>query len=242
MKHVSNGTALQNGQTFYVRDAQGHAMATYAYKIPATGGTTPKLYWSEAAIYGSSRIGLYAPDTVITAAPVNVSEEAYLTVSRGFKQYELTNHLGNVLATITDRKIPDTSSGAITYQAEIISGQDYYAFGMLMPGRSFSSGGYRFGFNGKENDNEVKGDGNQQDYGFRIYDPRLGKFLSVDPLTKKYPWYTPYQFAGINRYSLLIWTVAKKKIQKQQKRGNNCFDDGTKFTPSCDEIVVEIKR
>jgi RHS repeat-associated protein len=55
---------------------------------------------------------------------------------------------------------------------------------------------YRFGFNGKENDNEVKGVGNQQDYGFRIFDPRLGKFLSVDPLTKDYPWYTPYQFAG----------------------------------------------
>jgi RHS repeat-associated protein len=45
-------------------------------------------------------------------------------------------------------------------------------------------------------DNEVKGDGNQQDYGMRIYDPRLGRFLSVDPLMKKFPWYTPYQFAG----------------------------------------------
>jgi len=30
----------------------------------------------------------------------------------------------------------------------------------------------------------------------RIYDPRVGRFLSVDPLTKSYPWYTPYQFAG----------------------------------------------
>jgi len=56
--------------------------------------------------------------------------------------------------------------------------------------------GYRYGFNGKENDNEVKGNGNQQDYGMRIYDPRLGKFLSIDPLFKDYPWYTPYQFAG----------------------------------------------
>jgi RHS repeat-associated protein len=55
---------------------------------------------------------------------------------------------------------------------------------------------YRFGFNGKENDNGVKGLGNQQDYGMRIYDPRVGRFLSVDPLTKNYPWYTPYQFAG----------------------------------------------
>ena len=42
----------------------------------------------------------------------------------------------------------------------------------------------------------MKGEGNQQDYGMRIYDPRLGKFLSVDPLTEEYPWYTPYQFAG----------------------------------------------
>ena len=57
--------------------------------------------------------------------------------------------------------------------------QDYYPFGMLMPSRIFSSDKYRFGFNGKENDNEVKGTGDQQDYGMRIYDPRLGKFLSV---------------------------------------------------------------
>jgi RHS repeat-associated protein len=68
---------------------------------------------------------------------------------------------------------------------------------MVMPGRKFSSTtNYRYGFNGKEEDDDVKGDGNQQDYGLRIYDPRLGKFLSVDPLTTSYPWYTPYQFAG----------------------------------------------
>lgn len=36
----------------------------------------------------------------------------------------------------------------------------------------------------------------QLDYGFRIYDPRIGRFLSVDPLFKSYPFYTPYQFAG----------------------------------------------
>lgn len=65
-----------------------------------------------------------------------------------------------------------------------------------MPGRVFNSSLYRYGFNGKENDNEVKGEGNQQDYGMRIYDPRVGRFLSVDPLTKDYPMLTPYQFAG----------------------------------------------
>ena len=67
-----------------------------------------------------------------------------------------------------------------------------------MPGRKFAIANrdYRYGFNGKENDNEVKGEGNQQDYGMRIYDPRLGRFLSLDPLTAKYPELTPYQFAS----------------------------------------------
>jgi RHS repeat-associated protein len=79
----------------------------------------------------------------------------------------------------------------------------YDGFGMLMPNRSTASEDYRFGFNGKEKDDEVKGSGNQYDYGFRIYNPRLGKFLSVDPLTKDYPFYTPYQFSG----NMPIWAI-----------------------------------
>ena len=64
-----------------------------------------------------------------------------------------------------------------------------------MPGRKYLAGSvYRYGFNGKENDKDA-GEG-IQDYGMRIYDTRLGKFLSVDPITKKYPELTPYQFAS----------------------------------------------
>jgi RHS repeat-associated protein len=67
---------------------------------------------------------------------------------------------------------------------------------MVMPGRKYAAGtSYRYGFNGKEKDNEVKGEGNEQDYGMRIYDPRLGRFLSVDPLTTEFPWNTPYDYA-----------------------------------------------
>ena len=61
---------------------------------------------------------------------------------------------------------------------------------------SYTTQDYRYGYNGKENDNEVKGESNQQDYGFRVYDPRVGRFLSVDPLTQDYPMLTPYQFAS----------------------------------------------
>ncbi len=65
-------------------------------------------------------------------------------------------------------------------------------------------GPYRYGFNGKEKDTEGMGGGQSTyDYGFRIYNPAIGRFLSVDPLTKGYPWYTPYQFAG----NKPIWAV-----------------------------------
>jgi RHS repeat-associated protein len=57
-------------------------------------------------------------------------------------------------------------------------------------------GTYIFAFNEQEKDDEIKGNGNSINYLARIYDPRLGRFLSIDPLTKEYPWYTPYQFAG----------------------------------------------
>jgi len=74
---------------------------------------------------------------------------------------------------------------------------------MVMPNRSLTSEKYRFGFNGKENDNEVKGTANQQDYGMRIYDPRVARFLSVDPLTQSYPELTPYQFASNSCIALI---------------------------------------
>jgi RHS repeat-associated protein len=123
-----------------------------------------------------------------------------LAQKRGQKEYELTNHLGNVLVTVTDKKLGHSSNDSTVdyYNADVVSAQDYYPFGMLQPGREFNVGKYRYGFNGKENDNEVKGEGNQQDYGMRIYDPRLGRFLSVDPIAKGFPYWTPYQFAGDN--------------------------------------------
>jgi len=67
---------------------------------------------------------------------------------------------------------------------------------MLEHVRSFSYENYKFGFNGKENDDEIKGADNWQNYGMRMYDPRLGRFPSIDPIFKKYPSLTPYQFAS----------------------------------------------
>lgn len=55
---------------------------------------------------------------------------------------------------------------------------------------------YRYGFQGQEMDNEIKGEGNSLNYKYRMHDPRIGRFFAVDPLTAKYPHYTPYQFSG----------------------------------------------
>jgi len=68
---------------------------------------------------------------------------------------------------------------------------------MGMPGRSWNAAiteGYRFGFSGKEQDDETYGDENEYDFGGRIYDPRLGRWLSVDPLQYKFPWISPYAY------------------------------------------------
>ena len=54
---------------------------------------------------------------------------------------------------------------------------------------------YRYGFNGMEKDDEVKGNGNSYTTQFRQYDPRIGRWMSVDALTDKFPELSPYQFA-----------------------------------------------
>lgn len=57
---------------------------------------------------------------------------------------------------------------------------------------------YRFSFNGMEKDDEVKGLGNSLDFGARVYDSRLGRWLSPDAFEKKYPHLSTYCAMGDN--------------------------------------------
>jgi RHS repeat-associated protein len=67
---------------------------------------------------------------------------------------------------------------------------------MIIPNRNGSSSAYRYGFQGQEKDDEIKGgSGNSLNYTFRMHDPRIGRFFAVDPLTKKYPHNSPYAFS-----------------------------------------------
>jgi RHS repeat-associated protein len=67
---------------------------------------------------------------------------------------------------------------------------------MLVPNRHGSSNSYRYGFQGQEKDDELKGEGNSLNYTFRMHDPRVGRFFARDPLEKYYAEQTPYQFSS----------------------------------------------
>jgi RHS repeat-associated protein len=182
------------GKQYYIRDAQGNILASYSYD-----GTSLK--WNEQDLYGSSRIGLWSWNKAIPSRvmlPQSETDTLTTWYLLGGRYYELTNHLGNVLSVITDKKkgVSLDSATVDHYQAEVLSQNDYYPFGMEQPGRSFRTIPYPYAFNGKRMENVELSITNIYDYGMRSYDARIGRFYSVDPLTSKYPELTPYQFAS----------------------------------------------
>jgi YD repeat-containing protein len=148
--------------TFYVRDASGNVMATYeAPQLPAGG------VLKELMIYGSARVGVYN----------GKSERMKATL--GNKNYELSNHLGNVLVTITDNKFIATVG---VFVAKVNSTTDYYPFGMAIKERTWQSKEYRYGFNTQEKDLDIDKSGNHTTAEFWEYDSRSGRRWNVDPM------------------------------------------------------------
>lgn len=179
---------------WYIRDAQGNILSVY--KQVGAGALQQNVNY----LYGSSRVG----ELIVNRDSAVAWNRHYYRV-KGNRHYELTNHLGNVLAVITDRKIAKdtTADGTYTpqfFMPDVYSVQNYYAFGQTMPKWSIANPvndptRYRFGFNGQESDNEVYGTKNLYAFEYRMHDPRSGRFLSIDPLSKSFPWNSPYAFA-----------------------------------------------
>jgi len=299
--------------TYYAYDVNGQLMGVYDIDY----GTTNVVYVDERHIYGSARIGMIDEHKQIWTSGTPVAETAGLFVNTlGKKRYELVNHLGNVNAVITDRKVPsqtvypgyvnsfDTgvegwsasthsscsvpvgsgqlvvttipgglnyvlknlslvmgeeytiavtvtngtapglslvipagngtyaltsgitnyinftavstasvgltikptaTTGSYTFYVQEVVAQthakylavvkmksDYYPYGMEMPGRFENDNTYRYGYNGMEKDDEIKTGGNSYTTEFRQYDPRLGRWLSLDPIMAGYPDMSPY--------------------------------------------------
>jgi RHS repeat-associated protein len=221
----------------YTRDASGNVLSVYS---KAAAGT---LQQTENHLYGSSRLGMItqhtAPDTsVLLATGFGYARKSLFI--RGAKLFELSNHLGNVLVTVTDRRQQSSGAGVNVdyYQADVAGANDYYPGGMQMPGRQYSATtGYRYGFNGKEKDTEGPV---QYDYGFRIYDPRLVRFKSVDPLTAKYPWLTPYQYASNSPIALIDIDGAEGGVPPKENAVINVFLYPSDMFNGTDKDIAQI--
>ena len=119
-----------------------------------------------------------------TNSPENVQND-----NSAEKRYELTNHLGNVLAVVSGEKKGSS--------AQILSLTDYYPFGMEMDGRKYEKDGdYMYGFTGHEKEFDMANDVYTTD--FRLLDARVGRWLSVDPMFKKYAGISSYNYCAGN--------------------------------------------
>lgn len=117
----------------------------------------------------------------------------------GHKRYELINHQQNVHAVVSDRTL---NHDGVAVSAEVTLAADYYPYGMIMPQRkALFESFYPFGFTGKQK--EINEAGNSYDFGGRMYNGRLGRWMSIDPMHGMYPSVSPYNYAMNNPIALL---------------------------------------
>ncbi len=197
-KHVLTSSDVLEKSTYYILDASGNTMAVYDRVIDEVAESVD-YYQAEKHIYGSSRLGVLNAHIKMLGTATDVIPKVTIH-NIGKRNYELSNHLGNVLSVISDKPVPhpSSSSGGVTvdyYMADIRESHDYSPFGVLLNERTstvLGSERFRYGYQGSEKDNEIKGDGNSYTTEFRQYDPRIGRWLSLDPKAAKNLNESPY--------------------------------------------------
>ncbi|HTJ11853.1 MAG TPA: LamG-like jellyroll fold domain-containing protein [Dinghuibacter sp.] len=168
-----------NTEDMYIRDAQGRTLAIYGHDVRSGQFT-----WKEQDLIAAGRMGTWSPNQP-PPQPVSWSN-APDSMQLGYRMYELSNHMGSILATVSDKKtgvaFQDTLVGY--YVADVLSQQDYYPFGMAMPLRGYASPAYyRYAFQGMEKDDAWQGAGNTYTAEYWAYDPRVGRRFDPDPFT-----------------------------------------------------------
>lgn len=194
--------------TYYVRGSAGEVVAVYDKEN--WGGWGETTYLREQAINPGARTGNYMPDLQVaqrTLMPYSACDllranmrfgrprehnERIYTRNVGQKRYELKDHLGNVRVAFSDmrRTTLDPMGGVLTASIDTIASQAYYPYGSVMPGSTFNETGYRYGYQGMEKDDEVQGSARSYTTHFRQLNPRIGRWLSIDP--KATAWESPY--------------------------------------------------
>jgi RHS repeat-associated protein len=134
------------------------------------------LYQKENPIFGASRLGVYTR-AVGTIKPNVIPAKT---------SYEITDYLGNVRAVIQEN--PNLFSILLSYA-------DYYAFGEQLPSRNTTSD-YRYAFQGQELDKET----GMEAFQLRLWDGRIGRWLSPDPYGQ---YASPYLGMGNNPIGMI---------------------------------------
>ncbi|XLS30011.1 RHS repeat-associated core domain-containing protein [Flavobacteriaceae bacterium M23B6Z8] len=85
-------------------------------------------------------------------------------------------------------------NGAIA-QSEIREENNYYPFGLTHKGYNYYQNmrDHKYGFNNQESLDDLGL--NFIEYKFRIYDPEIGRFIQIDPLSEDYPYNGSFNFA-----------------------------------------------
>lgn len=214
-KHVFHPqTEMLEKSIYYLLNIDGSQISTYEHTVDIAEARFMLL---DRSIFGNERLGKNL-DTINLYNPQPLPSYGLL----GNRQYELTNHLGNVLAVVNDQVLSldsDLNDEVDGYHATVIMVADYSPFGVELDGRSSDSQHYRFGFNGKEKDDEIKGSGNSYDFGERMYDPRIGRFFNLDPDSRSFE--SPYAFGANNPIAYVdidgewpCWSCWAKKALK----------------------------
>ncbi len=207
-----SATATNNKITYYVNDASGKTISIYEETATTSGTKTTKtIKQVELPILATSRIGEYKPDatvrqivsssTTTTITDYSKTKNGAYLRNMGKKAYEINDYLGNVRVGFTDIKTSSLDSKTKKpgiFSLDLTSVSNYYPYGMAMVGNTYSTDNYRYGIQGKEKDNDIKGSGNSYNFGARILDPRVGRWLSTDPISDKYPSLSPYNYCANN--------------------------------------------
>ncbi len=115
----------------------------------------------------------------------------------------------------------------------IQSSNMYYPYGSLQPGRySQTAVTSRYGFQGQEKDNEIRGEGNSLNFKYRMHDARIGRFFALDPLSPEYPHNSPYAFSE-NR--------AIHAIELEGLEAHDLNDGSTVYGPYTVETITEME-
>ncbi|WP_299610451.1 DUF6443 domain-containing protein [uncultured Aquimarina sp.] len=189
------------GNISYIYDATGMKL-----KKIVSGGSSLTTEYAGNYIYENGQLQFMSTaegyvEPVFASNGVAISSFDYI--------YQYKDHLGNIRLSYADKdddgKIDVLRNdvdvdGDNDYANEILEENNYYPFGLKHEGYNSlitsTNPALKYKYNGKELNEELGLD--WHDYGFRNYDPSLGRWMNIDNLAEQYQSMSPYNYTMNN--------------------------------------------